>query len=297
MIQKKPPLALIFFKALTIAPLSTDAKAVGGALLDHLNSKTAQCDPSQASLARRLGIDRRAINDALNEVERFGFFKRRRHGGKAYRSAYEPNFALAALMVTDFESRRKGGVEPAETSPMHPKNRLPKRSRRAKTSGDGATAFGRQSSGDGATGFGHQGRGDGATAAGGDGATDGSGDGATRTLRINSKNLTRRAQAEKSHPLDGGSRAVGRRPTAPRPPQTVSGRMAEVEAREAQRRSKATGAWQRDLLAYSADLYKILVPRMSENDAAYVQATEAELARPGDGLRSILAATGPPAKH
>jgi len=268
--KKQPPPGLIFFKALTIAPLSADAKAAGGALLDHLNSKSGQCDPSQSSLARRLGIDRRAINDAINEVVGFGLFKRRPHGGKAYRSAYEPNFTLAALMVTDFEARRKGGVAPSEASPLHPKNRPPKRSRRAKTSGDGATAFGQQSSGNRAT------------PPSGAVATAISGTVATQTLKKNnSSNLTQSARAEKTRPV--GQWPLG----APRPP-------SEAEWR----RAKAADAWQRDLLKYSSDLYKILVPRMSETDAAYVEATLAELARPGGGLASILAAaTGPPRKH
>ncbi|PDS80144.1 helix-turn-helix domain-containing protein [Rhizobium sp. L43] len=283
--SKQPPAALVFYKALTIAPLSTDAKAAAGALLDHFNAQTGQLDPSQASLARRLGIDRRAINDAINEVERIGLFKRRRHGGKAYRSSYEPNFALAALMVRDFESRRRGALEPAETSPLHPKNKPPKRSRRAKTSGDGATAFGRQSGGDVATAFGRQGRGDGATAASGDGATAASGDGATETLKkINTSNLTRRAQAEKAHASNGGSIVV------PRPPKTVSQRMTEAELREAQRRTEAPQAWQGDLLQRFPDLYLKIVPTLTETDPVYIAATEAELARPGGGLRSILAA-------
>ncbi|PDS31326.1 helix-turn-helix domain-containing protein [Rhizobium phaseoli] len=286
--KKQPSPALIFFKALTIAPLSADAKAAGGALLDHLNAKSGQCDPSQSSLARRLGIDRRAIIDGLNEIVTFGLFKRRSHGGKAYRSAYEPNFALAARMVTDFEARRKGGVAPSEASPLHPKNRPPKRSRRGKTSGDGATAFGRESSGNGAT------------SASGTCATAPSGNVATLTLeKNNSSNLTQPAQPEKSHSPAGGSLAVGARGlTAPRPPKTLPQRTSETEVREELRRADAPQAWQRALVEHSPDLYLTIVARLTETDPAYIAATEAELACPGGGLASILAsATGPAPKH
>ncbi|TBZ78303.1 helix-turn-helix domain-containing protein [Rhizobium leguminosarum bv. viciae] len=286
MSQKQSPPGF-FYKALAIAPLSSDAKAVGGALFDHFNTKTGQCDPSQESLARRLGIAKRTIIDAIDELERFGLFARLRHGGKGCRSAYKPNSRQASLMVADFERRRKAGVAPAETSPLHPKNRPPKRSRRGKTSGDGATAFGRESSGHGAT------------SASGTRATALSGTVATLTLcKNNSSNLTQRAQPEKSHSSDGGSLAVGQRaPTPPRPPKPVPLRMSETEAREEQRRAEAPQAWQRELLKYSPDLFVTIVARLTETDPAYIAATDAELARPGGGLASILAAaTGPPPK-
>lgn len=285
MSQKQPPPGF-FYKALTIAPLSSDAKAVGGALFDHFNTKTGQCDPSQGSLARRLGIARRTIIDAIDELVRFGLFARLKHGGNGYRSAYKPNFPQASLMVADFERRRKAGVAPAETSLLHPKNRPPKRSRRGKTSGDGATAFGRENSGDGAT------------SASGTRATASSGTVVALTLeKNNSSNLTRRAQPEKSHSSDGGSLAVGQRAAAPRPPKTVPQRMSEADAREEQRRAEAPQAWQRALVEHSPDLYRTIVARLTETDPAYIAATEAELACPGGGLASILAAaTGPPAK-
>ncbi|QND42409.1 helix-turn-helix domain-containing protein [Rhizobium leguminosarum bv. viciae] len=73
--QKQPPPGLSFFKALTIAPLSSDAKAVGGALFDHFNTKTGQCDPSLRSLAQRLCIARRTIIDAIDELEHFGLLQ------------------------------------------------------------------------------------------------------------------------------------------------------------------------------------------------------------------------------
>ncbi|TAX50386.1 helix-turn-helix domain-containing protein [Rhizobium leguminosarum] len=275
-----------FYKALTIAPLSSDAKAVGGALFDHFNTKTGQCDPSLGSLARRLGIARRTIIDAINELEHFGLFARLSHGGKGYRSAYKPNSSQASLMVADFEGRRKAGVAPAETSLLHPKNRPPKRSRRGKTSGDVATVFKRESSGNGAA------------SAGGTCATALSGTVATLTLKKNnSLNLTRRAQPEISHSSDGSSLALGQRaPAAPRPPKAVSWRMSETEVLEEQRRAEAPQAWQHALLRHSRDLYVTIMPRLTETDPAYIAATEAELACPGGGLRSILASSGSP-KH
>lgn len=285
MSQKQSPPGF-FYKALTIAPLSSDAKAVGGALFDHFNTKTGQCDPSLGSLARRLGIARRTVIDAIDELEHFGLVARLRHGGNGYRSAYTPNFPQASLMVADFERRRKAGVAPAETSLLHPKNRPPKRSRRGKTSGDVATAFGRESSGNGAA------------SASGTCATAPSGTVATLTLgKNNSSNLTRRAQPEISHPSDGGSLALGQKaPAAPRPPKTVPRRMSETEVREEQRRADAPQAWQRELLKHSPDLFVKIVAKLTETDPDYIAATDAELACPGGGLRSILASSGSP-KH
>ncbi|MDX1124794.1 hypothetical protein GOL24_10810 [Sinorhizobium medicae] len=294
--SKEPSPVFYCYKALSLAPLSGNAKSAGGALLDHFNQRTGQLDPSIASLSRRLGIDRRATIDALNELVQFGLFSRRAHGGTANRSAYEPNFALARSMVSDFESRRKGAVAPSETSPLHPKNRPPKRSRRARSSGDGATTFGRQSSGNGAT------------TPSGDGATSTSGDGATKTLRIiNPHNKTLDFRSERTKPASGAAAALGQEGQAARrlvPEQCkpitgddillsrqMVGKNAVREA--AQRRAEATGRWQRDLIRHDAELYAKLMPTLSETDVAYIEATDAELARPGGGLASILA-TGPP---
>ncbi|WP_436101748.1 helix-turn-helix domain-containing protein [Pararhizobium sp. LjRoot238] len=225
--QKQLPPGYVY-KAICVSPLSSTAKSVGAALVDHHNSKTGQCDPSQESLARRLGINQRAVVDALNELVHFGLFARRSHGGKGYRSAYEPNFVLATSLVADFERRRKAAVPPSETSQLHPKNKPPKRSRRGKTSGDVATAFGRQSGGDGATTLGRQSSGSGATSHSGTRYTAARGNGATQTLRINSSNVTLGgARPEKSHQSDGGSLALGPRVQnpprpPPRPPRPVS---------------------------------------------------------------------------
>ncbi|WP_179213774.1 helix-turn-helix domain-containing protein [Rhizobium sullae] len=208
MSQKQPPPGLTFFKALCLAPISGQAKAAGCALFDHYNFKTAQCDPSATSLARRLGIDRRTIFDAINELEQFGLFARRPHGGNSSRNSYSPNFPLASLIVKDFEGRRKSGVEPAETSHMHPNKRPPKRSRRAKNGGDAATTFGRQNSGNGPT------------LPSGTCAPAPGGTVAPQTLLKNPLNLTLgRARPEISHQSDGGSLTLGPRvQTAPRPP-------------------------------------------------------------------------------
>lgn len=291
--SKEPSPVFYCYKALSLAPLSGNAKSAGGALLDHFNQRTGQLDPSIASLSRRLGIARRATIDALNELVQFGLFSRRTHGGTAYRSAYEPNFGLARSMVSDFESRRKGAIAPSETSPLHPKNRPPKRSRRARSSGDGATTFGRQSSGNGAT------------TPSGDGAISTSGDGATKTLQIiNPPNKTLDSRPEKPKPTVGAAAALGQEGQAARRfvpeeceavtvdevllPRQITERNAVREA--ARRRAEATGRWQRDLIRHDAELYARLLPTLSETDVTYIEATDAELACPGGGLASILAA-------
>ncbi|WP_157750313.1 helix-turn-helix domain-containing protein [Sinorhizobium fredii] len=289
MSKKGPSPECIFYKVLAIAPLSGDAKAVGGALLDHRNAKTGQLDPSQASLARRLGLARRTIVDALGELERYGLVARLRHGSKANRSAYQVNFALAATLVEDFEARRKGGGAPSEASLLHPKNRPKKRIRRTKLGGDGATTFAGQTSGDVAT------------IDGGNDAPVSGGHGATQTLKTNTSNLTLGARAQR---MKGGSLAFGQEDqAAPRPSpeqhgaavgEDIPSRQTARRMRETERRRAAEGAWQRDLARVDGHLYERVMATMSETDAAYIKATEAELARPGGGLAWILAATGPP---
>ena len=175
--------AVLWLQGADLAPISSTAKAVGGVLLDHYNSKTRRLDPSVTSMARRLGIQRKTVIKATGDLVQIGLFTKQSHGGHAYRASYEPNFAMFRTMVTDFERRRKGSAAPAETSPLHPKNRPPTHAKLVSKRGPVSKAK---------TGV-HKG-----TAAGVQMGTAGGPQKGTQTLRINSSNLTQGAQPEKT---------------------------------------------------------------------------------------------------
>jgi len=69
--QKLQWLALVA-KAL---PKNTAALAVASALMDRLNSKSGQCNPSVGTVARDLGIDIKTARRALHNLKRAGLLK------------------------------------------------------------------------------------------------------------------------------------------------------------------------------------------------------------------------------
>lgn len=66
------------YMALTlVAGLSGNDRRVAGAILDHFNKKTGQCDPSGAGLAALLDINRKTVIDATARLcGEFEFFRR-----------------------------------------------------------------------------------------------------------------------------------------------------------------------------------------------------------------------------
>ena len=96
--------------ALGLAPgLSSAAKRVGAALLDHYNRKTARCDPSVERLARLLGVDEKTIRRATNDLVAKGMFKKSSHGGRHNTAAYSPNWTCFRLIIADWNARMKSG--------------------------------------------------------------------------------------------------------------------------------------------------------------------------------------------
>src|ERR1035437_5639506 len=82
---------LIAFKSISLAPdLSVTEKRVASAVIDHFNQKTTQCDPSLDTLAVLLGIYRRTVIRAINNLVGLKYFRRVRHGGNFHRNFYEP---------------------------------------------------------------------------------------------------------------------------------------------------------------------------------------------------------------
>ena len=60
---------LIALKVINLHPdLSNSARRVAGALIDHFNRKTGQCDPSISRLAKLLGINRATVIRATNDL-------------------------------------------------------------------------------------------------------------------------------------------------------------------------------------------------------------------------------------
>jgi predicted transcriptional regulator len=98
---------LIAFKALTLVPgLSATDRRVAGALLDHYNRKTGQCDPSLDTIAALLGVHRRTVIRSISHLEKNGVFNRTRHGGNFHRNFYEPRFAYFLELENQWVRRR-----------------------------------------------------------------------------------------------------------------------------------------------------------------------------------------------
>ena len=101
---------LFAYMALTlVAGLSGNDRRVAGAILDHFNKKTGQCDPSGEGLAARLGIDRKTVVTATARLcGEFGFFRKVSHGGYAHRASYAPQWAQFRKVVEDWNAKRRG---------------------------------------------------------------------------------------------------------------------------------------------------------------------------------------------
>lgn len=94
-------------KAINLATeLSNAQKQVLGALVDHYNQKTGQCDPSLDCLAELIVISRRTVIRAINGVEKFGFICRDRHGGKFHRNSYKIIWSRLHQVEAEWNGRR-----------------------------------------------------------------------------------------------------------------------------------------------------------------------------------------------
>lgn len=101
---------LFAHKALNImAGLTEATKRVAGAIIDHFNKRTGQCDPSIERLATLLGIDRATVIRATDKLHELGVIEKVSHGGKAHRAAYLPNWERFRSIVEDWDARMKTG--------------------------------------------------------------------------------------------------------------------------------------------------------------------------------------------
>lgn len=87
-------------------------RRVAGAIIDHFNKRTGQCDPSIERLATLLGIDRATVIRATDALHELGFIEKLSHGGKAHRAAYLPNWERFRAIVEDWDARMKTGDAP-----------------------------------------------------------------------------------------------------------------------------------------------------------------------------------------
>jgi predicted transcriptional regulator len=101
---------LFAHKALNIVPgLSAAARRVAGAIIDHFNKRTAQCDPAVERLARMLGIHEQTVKKATCELCEAGLINKVMHGGKMHRSKFEPQWARFQEIVADWDAAMKSG--------------------------------------------------------------------------------------------------------------------------------------------------------------------------------------------
>lgn len=101
---------LFAHKALNVVAGLTEAtRRVAGAIIDHFNKRTGQCDPGIERLATMLGIDRATVLRATEKLHELCFIEKISHGGKAHRAAYLPNWALFRAIVEDWDARMKLG--------------------------------------------------------------------------------------------------------------------------------------------------------------------------------------------
>lgn len=102
----RPLDTLIAHKVINLSELSGTQKRVAGAIVDHFNRKTGQCDPSLDSIARLLNIDRRTVIRAMPALEHTGMFQKDRHGGHSHRNSYEPVWARFRQLDEQWKARR-----------------------------------------------------------------------------------------------------------------------------------------------------------------------------------------------
>ncbi|MGR4931771.1 helix-turn-helix domain-containing protein [Bradyrhizobium sp. CAR08] len=99
---------LIAFKAISLTEdMSVTEKRVAATLLDHYNRCTGQCDPALNTIATLLGINRRTAIRATGSLERSGYFRIDRHGGKFHRNSYQPIWARFRAWENGWAERRR----------------------------------------------------------------------------------------------------------------------------------------------------------------------------------------------
>ncbi len=104
---------LFAHKALNIMQGVTEAtRRVAGAIIDHFNKRTGQCDPGIERLVTLLGINRATVIRATETLHELDLIEKSSHGGKSHRASYVPNWARFRAIVEDWDARMKTGEGP-----------------------------------------------------------------------------------------------------------------------------------------------------------------------------------------
>ena len=92
--------------------MSGTTYSVAFALLEHLNRKSGQCDPSIARLSTMLGLGEATVKRATKELSERGLFKKTVHGGLSHRTKYVPDWGKMKAVLKDWETRMAAGSGP-----------------------------------------------------------------------------------------------------------------------------------------------------------------------------------------
>lgn len=96
------------FKAISLSEvLSGTEKQVAAAIIDSFNFRTQQCDPSFDRIAHLVGRSRRTVIRAVQRIEKIGLLSKARHGGHFHRNAYQPNWACFRSIEARWKARRR----------------------------------------------------------------------------------------------------------------------------------------------------------------------------------------------
>src|SRR4051812_42403617 len=81
----------IAYKTISLVEgLTATDRRIAGAILDHFNQRTSQCDPSLARISKLLAISTRTVIRSMKRLVAAGLFRSKRHGGRSHRNSYEP---------------------------------------------------------------------------------------------------------------------------------------------------------------------------------------------------------------
>lgn len=118
---------LIAYKAINLSSeFSGSEKRVAGAIVDHFNRKTGQCDPSLDRIAGLLGISRRTVIRAVKRMQKAGWFRKDRHGGHFHRNSYQPIWTRFREFEAKWNERfrtKRVGILDSNVSPFQHQSR------------------------------------------------------------------------------------------------------------------------------------------------------------------------------
>lgn len=127
-----PPGKLRMYVAAALLPLNGAEKAVLVCLIDHANTKTGRCDPSEPTIAHELDVPLRTVERAIAGLRTAGIVNllRRGRAGKGGRAsnAYHLNWQALLQRYQQYEAARKskpanlGGKPPSNVAGKSPSN-------------------------------------------------------------------------------------------------------------------------------------------------------------------------------